>query len=423
VWRDAIEAGTIAPMRTRLDPADVDRYARAIVFDALRLKRGDRLFIDCEPEHRELVAALGRVSFAEAIDVDVRYLEPLLLRARLMEAPDELIGVDTTWEQRRARASVGPDAGFLWICTEGEPGVLGDAPGDRLARHQQRRAKRFRWLSKASERLEQKWCIVDFPTDGWAKQAYPELDLDDAHRRLFADLRSFARCGPDDPDGAWAAHAEGLARLAEQLDTLDLRSIRYHGPGTDLTVGLVHGARWRAGAGESPYGDVVSVNMPTEEVFTSPDRRVADGTFTCTRPLSVYGRVMEGIHGTFARGRLRRIDCDREQDAAYLRELFAGRGGDRIGEVALVDGRSRIGAANRTYWSTLLDENAASHFAFGLGFPDAVLPGGDPAARRLVNKSDIHLDVMIGSPELDVTGTDARGRAVKVIRDGAFCFG
>src|SRR5262249_42311458 len=171
-----------------------------------------------------------------------------------------------------------------WICTEGEPGVLGDAPGDRLAHHQQRRAKRFRWLSKAAERLEQKWCIVDFPTDGWAGLAYPELDLDEAHRRLFAALRSFARCGPDDPDGAWAAHAQGLARLAEQLDALELGSIRYHGPGTDLTIGLVPGARWRAGAGESPYGDVVSVNMPTEEVFTSPDRRGPGGAVTPPPP-------------------------------------------------------------------------------------------------------------------------------------------
>jgi aminopeptidase len=410
-------------MRTRFEPAEVDRYARAIAFDALRLKPGDRLFVDCEPAHRELVAALGRVCFAAGIDVDLNYAEPQLLRARLIEAPDAMIGTDTTWEQRRMRASVGPDAALLWIATEGEPGVLGDAPGDRLARHQQRRAKRYRWRSKAAERLEQKWCIVDFPTDGSAAQAYPELDLDAAHRALFDDLVSFARCGPDDPDGAWARHAEDLARLAEQLDALELRALRYHGPGTDLAIGLIPGARWRAGAGESPYGDVVSVNLPTEEIFTSPDRRFADGTFTCTRPLSIYGRVIEGIRGEFARGCLRRVDCDRAEDATYLRELFAVRGGDRIGEVALVDARSRIGAAERIYWSTLLDENAASHFAFGLGFADAVLPDGAAAARRLVNRSDIHLDVMIGAPDLDVTGTDARGREVPVIRDGTFCFG
>ncbi len=410
-------------MRTRFEPADVDRYARAIVVDALHLKTGDRLFVDCEPEHRELVAALGRYCFGNGIDVDLEYEEPALVRARLIEAPDDLIGTVTSWDRRRRRASIGPDAGFLWIASEAEPGVLSDAPPERLARHMALRSKQYRWLMRADDRLERKWCIVDFPTDGSAAQAYPELDLDEAHRRLFADLRSFVRCGPDDPEGAWARHAEGLVQLAARLSELDLQTLRYRGPGTDLTVGLLPGALWSAGARESPYGEVVSVNVPTEEVFTSPDRRVASGTFRCTRPLSIFGRVIEGIHGEFAGGRLRRVDSDREADTTYLRELFSVPGGDRIGEVALVDARSRIGAADRIYWSTLLDENAASHFAFGAGFADTVLPGADAATRRGVNRSDIHLDVMIGSPEVDVTGTDARGRDVPVIRDGAFCFG
>ena len=128
-----------------------------------------------------------------------------------------------------------------------------------------------------------------------------------------------------------------------------------------------------------------------------------------------------GHYGEFANGRLKRVDCDRDDDADYLRELFATRGGDRIGEVALVDRSSRIGATGRVYWSSLLDENAASHFAFGLGFPSSVLDAGDTASKRLVNSSDIHLDVMIGTPEQDVTGTDDRGRQVPVIRDGSFC--
>jgi aminopeptidase len=290
-----------------------------------------------------------------------------------------------------------------------------------LALDHSRRNSKLRWFIRASDSLEHKWCIVDFPTDGWAAQAYPDLELDDAHRRLFADLCSFVRAGPDDPEGAWAEHAATIARRADALGERRLRSIRYHGSGTDLEIGLIPGARWCAGARESPYGDIISVNLPTEEVFTSPDRRAASGTFACSRPLSIYGRVIEGIRGEFAGGRLKRVDCDQEEDASYLRELFATRGGDRIGEVALVDASSRIGAAGRVYWSSLLDENAASHFAFGFGFPASVLDPGDAAGKRQINSSDIHLDVMIGTPEQDVTGTDDRGRQVPVIRDGSFC--
>ena len=411
----------MAPMRTRLAADDVERYARAIVFDALRLKSGDRLFVNCEAEHRELVAALAAVCYGAGIDIDVEYDEPHVLRARLLHAPDELLGQSTAWSRARMRATIGPDAGLLWVASAADPDVLSGTPPDRLALDQSRRNSKLRWLIRASDSLEQKWCIVDFPTDGWAAQAYPDLELDEAHRRLFADLCSFVRAGPDDSDGAWARHAETIAQRAIALDERRLRSIRYHGSGTDLEVGLIPGAHWCAGARESPFGDVVSVNMPTEEIFTSPDRRLASGPFTCSRPLSIFGRVIEGIHGEFANGRLKRVDCDRDDDADYLRELFATRGGDRIGEVALVDRSSRIGATGRVYWSSLLDENAASHFAFGLGFPSSVLDAGDTASKRLVNSSDIHLDVMIGTPEQDVTGTDDRGRQVPVIRDGSFC--
>jgi aminopeptidase len=408
-------------MPSLLSPEDVERYARAIVFDALRTKSGDTLFVECEPVHRELVAALAAVCYRDGIDIDVEYTEPLVLRARLLYAPDALLGKATLWSRNRKRASIGADAAYLWIASQSDPDALSDAPPERLALDERRRTAHFRWLMRADETLERKWCIVEFPTPGWAAQVYPELGPDEARVRLLADLMSFVRVAPGDPEGAWAKHAEDLVELAQDLTDRRLRSIRFHGSGTDLEVALIDGARWCAGAMESPHGDVVSSNLPTEEVFTSPDRRSATGTFTCSRPLSVSGRVIDGIRGEFAGGRLRRIDCDRDEDATYLRELLAARGGDRIGEIALVDARSRIGATGRVYWSSLLDENAASHFAFGLGFPTMVLPDGDATSRRHVNRCDIHLDVMIGTPEQQVTGTDARGRQVPVIRDGSFC--
>jgi aminopeptidase len=409
------------PVQGRFAPEDVERYARAIVFDALRMKPGDTLFVDCEAVHRELIAALAAVCYRDGIDIDVKYEEPLVLRARLLYAPDEMLGRATAWDRKRMRATIGPNSGYLWILSQSDPDALADAPPDRLAIDRRTRSRQYRWLVRAAEDLHQKWCIVDFPTDGWAVQAYPEVGLDEAHRRLFADLLSFMRAGPDDPAGAWAKHAERLVELAAMLDERHLRTIRYHGSGTDLEVALIPGAIWCAGARVSPSGEVVSVNVPTEEVFTSPDRRSASGTFACSKPLSIFGRVIEGINGEFKGGRLTRIGSDREDDTAFLRELCAARGGDRIGEVALVDARSRIGRAGRVYWSSLLDENAASHFAFGRGFATTVLPDGDAAARRLVNASDVHLDVMIGTPDQEVTGTDARGRVVPVIRDGSFC--
>jgi aminopeptidase len=158
-------------------------------------------------------------------------------------------------------------------------------------------------------------------------------------------------------------------------------------------------------------------NMPTEETFTSPDPRQTSGTFRCTFPLSFRGRLIEGLRGEFSNGRLVRLDADSDDDrdfvAAYIDSDRAGR---RLGEVALVDASSRIGQARRIYYNTLLDENAAAHIAFGTGF------GGtrSETPARAVNRSTIHLDVMIGSPKLEVTGVNARGRRIPLIRDGAW---
>ena len=365
--------------------------------------------------------ALATACYRAGIDIDVHYEEPLVLRARLLYAPDELLGRATLWNRNRKRASVGPDAAYLWVASASDPGALADVPPERLALDERRRTSPLPVADAGGRDARAEVVHRRLPDRRLGVAGLPGARPRRGPRPAVRRPQVVLRVGPDDPDGAWAKHAEDLVQLASLLAERKLRSIRYHGSGTDLEVALIEGARWCAGAQASPYGDVVSVNLPTEEVFTSPDRRSAAGTFTCSRPLSVSGRVIEGIHGEFSGGRLRRIDCDRDEDATYLRELLAARGGDRIGEIALVDARSRIGATGRVYWSSLLDENAASHFAFGLGFPTTVLPDGDAAARRLVNACDIHLDVMIGTPEQQVTGTDARGRAVPVIRDGSFC--
>ena len=166
-------------------------------------------------------------------------------------------------------------------------------------------------------------------------------------------------------------------------------------------------------------GHRITPNIPTEEVFTSPAQSATSGPFRCTRPLALGGRVIEGISGSFRRGRLVRIEADDDDDREFLAAFLArDRGAARLGELALVDNSSRVGAAGRPFFNTLLDENAATHIAFGLGFEDCRGPGA-PAP----NRSVVHLDVMIGAPEMDVEAVDARGKSVTIISDGVFADG
>jgi aminopeptidase len=207
-----------------------------------------------------------------------------------------------------------------------------------------------------------------------------------------------------------------LARRGAKLTTLGLTALELRGPGTEPDVGLSPGTRWLGGQEETPSGVKIAPNMPTEETFTSPHAPATKGTFACTFPLSFQGRLIEGLRGEFRGGRLVRLEADRKKDrdfvAAYIDSDPKGNG-RRLGEVALVDSTSRIGQSGRTYFHTLMDENAAAHIAFGAGFG-----GTRTAGRRGPNLSTVHLDVMIGGPDFEVTGITEKGKRVPVIADG-----
>ena len=176
---------------------------------------------------------------------------------------------------------------------------------------------------------------------------------------------------------------------------------------------------WSGGGGKNFYGKRTAPNLPTEECFTTPEASATEGTFRCSRPLMFQGRIIDGIAGEFRGGRLVRLDAKGKANRDFLASfLFSIKDADRLGEIALVDRHSRIGQANRTYYNTLLDENAACHIAFGAGFPHTRVNHETSNARRGVNRSQAHVDVMIGSDELEVTGIGARGRRVPLIKDG-----
>ena len=263
-----------------------------------------------------------------------------------------------------------------------------------------------------------RFCIPGWPTEGWAKIAYPELPADEALRKLADDLLFFCRMAPDDAPSAWDEHTAELRRRADAVNARDFARLELKGPGVDLRLGLVAGTRWGAANDPNAYGQAACANFPTEEVFTSPDARRTEGTFACSRPLAYQGRMIEGLRGEFRGGRLVRLEADSESD----RDVLAGAldddpGGRRLGEVALLDTASRIGKTGRTYGHTLLDENAATHIAFGAGFPET-RPSG--VSRAGLNRSMTHIDVMIGTDDLDVTGVERGGARVPVVADGSW---
>jgi aminopeptidase len=391
------------------------RYADAIVRDALRLGDGDVLAVHGEPAHRELLVALAEAGYrAGCRYCDVVTTDLRVKRARALYAPVDTLGEQPAWQDRRMRDLLAVDAGVVTVNGAGDPGLMSDVPPERAARETTRVLAGAPRYLRAVMRGDARFCVIAWPTPAWAAQVFPELSVEDAVAALGQDLLHFARLSPDDPPDGWARHVARLESVATELTTRGLRELTLRGPGTELRLGLPEGARWIGGTIQGRHIRF-SPNVPTEEVFTSPSPRATEGTFACSRPLEIEGRTIDGIRGEFRRGRLVRIDAARPADAEYLTAYMArDRGAGRLGEVALVDGQSRVGAAGRGYGTTLLDENAASHVAFGSGFSFA----RDDGAER-VNSSRIHVDVMLGRPELEVRGRDAKGRELPVLMDGA----
>jgi aminopeptidase len=396
------------------------RYADAIVQASLGIGEGDTLLVQGEPEHRELLVAVAESAYkARARFVEVVTADPLVMRAKLLYGSDEAIGALPPWSRRRLREIAGPRGALAAIAGEGEAGYLDGVPPERIATDYSRMAKQTAFVRRAQLNMRARWTIAAWPTDHWAGHVYPGLEPLKAKRRLARDLLRFCRLADEDGKGTtgWTAHLRTLSRRSARLTKLGLARLELRGPGTELDVGFVAGTRWLGGPEKLVDGRTLAANMPTEEVFTSPDPRATRGPFRCTFPLSFRGRLIHGLRGEFSNGRLVRLEADSDEDRDFVAAYIdTDRMGRRLGEVALVDASSRIGQTGRVYYNTLLDENAAAHIAFGSGF------GGtrSETPARGVNRSTTHLDVMIGSPKLEATGIDARGRRIPLIRDGAW---
>jgi aminopeptidase len=260
------------------------------------------------------------------------------------------------------------------------------------------------------------WTIVPCPTAGWAAVVHPELGTAEAVERLWDEIAHVCRLEADDPVAAWAGRFDELEGTSARLAELDLDAVHFEGPGTDLTIGLLPSSRWLSAREETAWGLPHVANLPSEELFTSPDPERAEGHVRSTRPLVLGdGAIVRGLEVRFEGGRA--VAVEAEHGGETLRgRLGLDDGALRLGEVALVDRESRIGQLGTVFYDTLLDENAVSHIALGDGVNESV----DEADVPRVNRSGLHIDFMIGDDDVDVTGITRDGRRVPILRGGRF---
>jgi aminopeptidase len=383
----------------------IERYAELAVRVGANVQPGQQVFLQGLVEHAELVRALTRQSYrAGASFVNVGYQDQHIRRAMIEFGPDEALTYTPEWQKTTAEST----AGNAQIGTTGnpEPELLADLDGERVGRAVQLDAVSiFRRLHGESAI---NWCGVGSPTEGWASQVLGEPDVE----RLWGLVAFCFRLDEPDPVAAWREHLDRLDARAGALTSLEPDAIRYRGPGTDLTVGLLPTAHWGSARFHTASGIEYVANMPTEEIFTTPDPARAEGTIRSSMPLSLGGQLLRGLEFTFEDGRI--VNVDAETGADVVRGHLASiENADRLGELALVTKESRVGQTGTLFYNTLFDENATCHIAYGFGVPNAF--EGEPDER--MNSSRIHVDFMVGGPELEVDAVLADGTEVPLIRD------
>lgn len=365
-------------------------------------------------EHAPLARAVADAAYrAGAHYVTVLYWDQHVKRSRLRHADEESLGFTPTWWDRHIEEAIERRSAYIILWGDPEPDLLADIdPGRAGADHMPITGA----LHSMAGGGEVNWTFVPAPSSGAAARILGTDDVD----ALWEVLAPILRLDTEDPPAAWQRHIEGLEARAQSLAAAEFVGLRFHGGGTDLEVGLMAGANWLSGGITTSWGRRTVANMPTEEVFTTPDNRRAEGTVVATRPFQIIGGVtVEGLRLRFEDGRV--VDIEADRNAETFRSYLAGDAGAvRLGEVALVDGASPVGRSGLVFNDILLDENATCHVALGNAYPFTVpdLPD-DPQQRAIrgFNLSDVHQDIMIGGPEVAVDGIDREGRATPILRD------
>ena len=399
-------------------------YAKLIVRVGANVQKGQEVRVFASLDQPEFIKMLAEECYkagASRVTVDWNYPELTKLSARYMKLRD--LSETREWEKARMQDMVDHLPVRIFIESEDPDGLRGINP-----KYFKAFAARIKISKPYRDAIDNKhqWCIAAVPGEAWAKKVHPELSKRAAVEQLWKDILYTARADGEDPIANWEEHNRDLKARSKYLNDLHLRELRYHSAnGTDFKVGLIPTAEFHAGRDKTMQGVVYDPNMPTEEVFTSPDRRTAEGIVYATKPLSYQGQLIENFSVRFEMGRAVEVKAEKGQDV--LEQIISmDEGCHYLGECALVPKESPIHQSGLLFYNTLFDENAACHLALGFGFDECVKGFENMTKEELyeigVNDAGNHTDFMIGSDDLSIDGVDEHGNVHPIFRNGTWAF-
>ena len=400
-------------------------YAALVIREGVNIQPGQRLVINCPVEGAYFARLCAKAAYdAGCREVLMNWNDDLLTRYKYLYASDEVFDSVNAWDVLMAETVSGEGAAWLSIAAQ-NPENLKDVDKDRIRRAQVTRGQALKLFREREMRNDFPWCVCSIPSVAWAKAVFPDLEPGAAVQKLWEEILKACHVDGGDARANWKAHTEELKRHIERLNAYNFHTLHYtNSLGTDLTVELPAGHFWAGGDEKAASGVRFAANIPTEEVFTLPKRDGVNGKVVAAKPLSLSGTIVDGFWFVLRDGKI--VEVHARQGEEVLRHaLSMDEGASFFGEVALVPYDSPISRSGLLFLNTLFDENASCHFAFGAAYPciyGSETMSEDELKQRGMNFSMTHVDFMVGTADLSITGTTYAGKEIPVFVNGSFAF-
>lgn len=399
----------------------LDKYAMLIVKTGVNVQSGDLVQLDISVNQAALARLIVKKAYAAgARQVVLKWTDDTILREQVENMEIEELRTVPEYKQAEMDDLVAQRISRISVVSQ-DPGVFAGIPTERIEAYQQYNRKLLFGLRQVAAANKISWTVVAAAEGPWAAKVFPELAESEQVDALWDAIFKATKVYEADPVEAWRLHEKTLQEKATMMNQEQFKALHYQAPGTDLTIGLPENHVWDSARSINEKGFEFMANMPTEEIFTAPDRRVVDGVVASTKPLAYAGQVITGISLTFKEGAI--IDVKAEQGEEVLKALVEmDEGSKYLGEVALVPDPSPISQSGIIFYSTLFDENASNHLAIGNAYAFSIADGVEMSEKELgehgLNRSKNHVDFMIGSDRMNIDGIRQDGSRIAIFRNG-----
>lgn len=400
---------------------NIEKYVELILKVGLNLQKGDGIIVLVNVHSLPMVREITRQAYRMgAKNIIYDFSDDDMVLSRYNYGASEIFNIYPQFEADRLEAAYKDGYHRLALVAD-NPELLKNTDSARVSAWQKTRALAMKKVMKYTMENKVKWVVAAHPTPEWAASVFPQLSAGEAVERLWEKIFNACRVNLPDPIAAWREHDDCLKKHQKFLNEMKFERLLYKAPGTDLEVYLTEGHKWVGGSGKTEKGETFMANIPTEEVFTMPHAYKVNGTLKATRPLSSMGKIIEDFRFEFKDGKVTGYDAAKGKEVLECL-LKSDEGASRLGEVALVADDSPISNTGTLFKNTLFDENASCHFAIGNAYSENIEGGAafseEQKLKAGMNSSIIHVDFMVGGPELSVTGVNKDGRKTEILKNG-----